>query len=100
MSAIYGGQANKKANRNLFYLVQHLEATDDVLVTPVQITVLDGEGCVLETGQAVRVEGDWWESASPAHGKTVIAEAWDLPGNVTKLVLYPHPASPKYDTKI
>jgi hypothetical protein len=64
-----------------------VEATDDVLVTRVQITILDDEGCVLEAGQAVRNDGDWWEFASPVHGKTIIAEAWDLPGNVTKLVL-------------
>jgi hypothetical protein len=64
-----------------------VEATDDVLVTRVQITILDDEGCVLEKGEAVRTEGDWWEFVSPAVGKTVIAEARDLPGNVTKLVL-------------
>ena len=64
-----------------------VEASDDVLVTRVQITILDNEGCVLEKGEAVRKEGDWWEFVSPAVGKTVIAEARDLPGNVTKLVL-------------
>ena len=32
-----------------------VEARDDVLVTKVQVTVLDGEGCVLVTGEAVRV---------------------------------------------
>jgi hypothetical protein len=64
-----------------------VEARDDVLVTKVQVTVLDAESRVLETGEAVRGEGDWWEFASRAEGKTVIAEARDLPGNVTKLVL-------------
>jgi hypothetical protein len=64
-----------------------VEATDDVLVTKVQVTILDEAGCVLETGDAVREEGDWWEFVSPAVGKTVIAEAWDLPGNITRLVL-------------
>jgi hypothetical protein len=64
-----------------------VEASDDVRVTKVRVTVLDAESRVLETGEAVRDEGDWWEFASRAEGKTVIAEAWDLPGNVTKLVL-------------
>ena len=64
-----------------------VEARDDVLVTKVQVTVLDGEGGVLVTGEAVRREGDWWEFASPVVGKTVIAEARDLPGHVTKLAL-------------
>ena len=64
-----------------------VEASDDVLVTRVKITILDNEGCVLETGEATRKEGDWWEFASPAVGKTVVAEARDLPGNVTKLML-------------
>jgi hypothetical protein len=64
-----------------------VEASDDVLVTRVQVTILDNEGRVLEAGEAVREEGDWWEYASRAVGKTVIAEARDLPGNATKLVL-------------
>ena len=64
-----------------------VDATDDVLVTKVCVTLLDGEGCVLEKGEAVREEGDWWEFVTPLVGKTVIAEARDLPGNVTKLVL-------------
>ena len=64
-----------------------VEATDDVRVTRVNVTILDGAGCILETGEAVRTEGDWWVFLSPAVGKTVIAEARDLPGNRTKLVL-------------
>lgn len=73
-------------------LVQHegriwVDASDDVRVTKVRITVLDGESRVLEAGEAVRCEDDWWEFPSRAEAKTIIAEAWDLPGNVTKLVL-------------
>jgi len=64
-----------------------VEASDDVLVSRVQITILDNGGCVLAAGEATRREGDWWEFISPVIGKTVIAEARDLPGNVTKLVL-------------
>lgn len=64
-----------------------VDARDNVRVTRVRVTVLDAERRVLETGEAVRDEQDWWEFACRADGKTVIAEAWDLPGNVTKLVL-------------
>jgi hypothetical protein len=64
-----------------------VEASDDVLVTKVKVTVLDDESRVLETGEAVREQDDWWEFASQTEGKTIVAEAWDLPGNVTKLVL-------------
>ena len=64
-----------------------VEATDDVLVTRVKVTIFDGEGRKLEAGEAVRKEGDWWEFVSPAVGKTVIAEARDLPGNITRLAL-------------
>jgi hypothetical protein len=64
-----------------------VDASDDVRVTKVQVTVLDDESRVLETGNAVQGEDGWWQFAPRAQGKTVIAEAWDLPGNVTKLVL-------------
>ena len=58
------------------------------MVKKVRVTVLDGpEGNVLETGEAVRGKGDWWVFASKTEGKTIVAEAWDLPGNVTRFVL-------------
>jgi len=63
-----------------------VNASDNVLVTRVQVTVLDNEGKVLEQGEAVRSEGDWWEFASQSAGKSILAEAWDLPNNVTKFV--------------
>jgi hypothetical protein len=63
-----------------------VEATDNILVTRVRVTVLDKEGGVLETGEALRGEGDVWEFASRTEGKTITAEAWDLAGNVTKLM--------------
>src|SRR5688572_16068540 len=56
-----------------------VEATDDVLVTSVRVIILDDGGGVLATGDAVREEGDWWGFLSPMVGKTVIAEARDLP---------------------
>ena len=62
-----------------------VEATDNVGVTKVRVTVLDEGGAVLESGDAALSGQNWWEFASHAPGKTVIAEAWDLPGNVAKL---------------
>jgi hypothetical protein len=63
-----------------------VEARDDVLVTKVQVTVLDEGEQVLEKGEAIRSHGDWWEFPSHARGSTIIAEAWDLPGHVGKLI--------------
>lgn len=64
-----------------------MEASDKIMVTRVHVTVRDDEGSVLEKGEAMRKKGNWWEFASRAEGRTITAEAWDLPGNVTKLVL-------------
>jgi hypothetical protein len=64
-----------------------VEASDNILVTRVRVTVLDQDGGVLERGEAVRGEGDWWEFASQAEGAKVIAEAWDLPKNVTEFIV-------------
>lgn len=64
-----------------------VEATDNVLVAKVQVTILDEQGTPLEKGEATKAEGDWWEFTSNTDGKTLIAEAWDLPNNVTKFVV-------------
>jgi len=64
-----------------------VEASDTVMVAKVVITILDEKGMMLENGEAIRAEGDWWEYAPSAKGKTITAEAWDLAGNVTKSVL-------------
>jgi hypothetical protein len=63
-----------------------VEASDNVMVTKVVVTVLDNDGTVLEKGEAVRGEGDWWEYVPKTMGKTITAEAWDLAGNVTKFM--------------
>src|SRR6266542_4065667 len=55
-------------------------ASDNVMVTRVQVTVLDEEGGIRERGEGVRGEGDKWDYVSNAAGK-VMAEAWDLAGN-------------------
>jgi len=56
-----------------------IEATDNVLVTKVIVTVLDAKERVLEKGEAMPIKG-FWEYIPAAHGK-VIAEAHDLAGN-------------------
>lgn len=63
-----------------------VEASDNIMVTRVQVAVLTQDGVVLESGDAVRDESDWWEFASQAAGTTIVAEAWDRPGNVAKFV--------------
>ena len=64
-----------------------VDASDNVMVAKVRVTILDAEGKVLEQGQAVQAEGPstrsasaWWEYVSSKEGK-VVAEAWDLAGN-------------------
>jgi hypothetical protein len=63
--------------------VIRVQATDDAMVASVQVTILDEKGKVLEKGEAIRKKGDWWEYAPGAQG-SVVAEARDLAGNVTK----------------
>lgn len=63
-----------------------VNATDDVRVARVKLSVIDEDGQVLEAGEAIQLASDWWEFASQAEGKRVIAEAWDLPGNMTRFV--------------
>ena len=58
-----------------------VEASDNVMVTRVQVTVLDEKGKVVEKGKAVKADERWWEYVTSADGK-VMAEAWDLAGNV------------------
>lgn len=63
-------------------------ASDNVMVTKVQVMVLDEEGKVREKGEAIRekgirkegIGGDWWEYTPTAAGKVVV-EARDLAGN-------------------
>ena len=64
-----------------------VEASDNIMVAKVYVTIFDEAGDVLEMGDAVRREADWWEFASHAEGKTIKAEAWNLTGHVTKVVV-------------
>ena len=65
----------------------HVEASDNVMVAKVVVTVLDAQGTVLEQAEAIRGEGNWWEYVPKMTGSTITAEAHDLAGNVTKSVL-------------
>ena len=60
-----------------------VEASDNVMVVKVRVTILDAQEKALEQGQAVQAEGNWWECVLSKDGK-VVAEAWDLAGNVAR----------------
>ncbi len=64
-----------------------VEATDNIMVAKVRVTIRDEAGKILEYGDAVRGEADWWEYPTQAEGKKIIAEAWDLADNRVKFVV-------------
>jgi hypothetical protein len=63
-----------------------VEASDNVMVATVQVTVFDEDGTILEKGEATRGQENWWEFAAHIQGKKVVAEASDLAQNVTRFV--------------
>ena len=64
-----------------------VEASDNVMVAKVEIIILDERGEIIEQGEALRVQGDWWEYLPKCTGKNITAAAWDLAANVTKAVV-------------
>ena len=60
-----------------------VRSTDNVMVTKVQVTILDEAGEIREKGEATKGQGDWWDYVPGAEGR-ILAEAWDLAGNVTR----------------
>jgi len=60
-----------------------IQASDDVMVTSVQVMILDGQGKVVEKGEGIRKKGDWWEYVPTTEGKVVV-EARDLAGNFVR----------------
>jgi hypothetical protein len=64
-----------------------VQASDNVMVARLEVTILDEAGEILEQGEAIRLQGDWWEYVPECAGKTITAAAWDLAGNVAKAEL-------------
>ena len=60
-----------------------VDATDNVLVTTVVITIVDKQGQILEQGEASLIDDAWWEYHTDVDG-TILVEAFDLAGNCTK----------------
>lgn len=60
-----------------------VQATDNVQVTRVLITISDEHGNTLERGEAVLAPENWWEYKPAAQG-SLFVQAFDLPGNVAK----------------
>ena len=62
-----------------------IDASDNVLVTKVVITISDERGQTLEQGEAKLINDAWWEYATTAPGEAKITvEAFDLAGNLTR----------------
>jgi hypothetical protein len=62
-----------------------VEASDNVLVARVVITVTDDHGQRIEQGEAARMDDTGWEYITSApEGATILVEAFDLPGNVAR----------------
>ena len=60
-----------------------VDATDNVLVTNVVITISDEQGQTLEQGEAALVDDAWWEYPTDIDG-TILIEVFDLAGNCTR----------------
>lgn len=69
----------KHKDRRIF-----VEVSDNVLVTKVVFTLLDEEGKIIEEGEGLRGNGNWWEYLPDLTGKIITVQAWDMAGNVTK----------------
>lgn len=63
--------------------VIQVRASDNVMVTKVEVTIHDEAGQVLAKGLAVAIRDDIWECALDATG-SVMVRVWDLAGNVTE----------------
>ena len=56
-----------------------------MMVTSVQLMILDEQGNVVEKGEATKGGGDWWEYEPGTEGKMIV-EARDLAGNVMEAI--------------
>jgi hypothetical protein len=63
-----------------------VNAWDEIIVAGVRVLVHDGQGKLVESGDAVQQQKDWWEYIPKCAGR-VSAFAWDLPGNKARIEL-------------
>jgi hypothetical protein len=49
------------------------------MVARVRVTIRDEQGQVIERGEATKGKGNWWKFMPQTMGKSILAEAWDLP---------------------
>ena len=61
----------------------NIQASDDVKVAKVAVTILDVDGNVLEQGEATQIDEKLWRYESGQEGRLLV-EARDLPGNVVR----------------
>jgi hypothetical protein len=64
-----------------------VDATDNIGVVRVWVTIRDEQGKAIETAEATRGRGNWWKFTPQTEGGSILAEAWDLPENRSSLVL-------------
>lgn len=60
-----------------------VRASDNVMVTRVEVAIRDEAGNMLAKGAAIQTGEDLWEFVTNAEGKVTV-KAWDLAGNVAE----------------
>ena len=63
-----------------------VNAWDEIMVAGVRVMVHDEQGKLVEAGDAVQQQKDWWVYEPKSAGR-VSATAWDLPGNKARIEL-------------
>jgi len=63
-----------------------VNASDEIQVAGVRVSVRNEKGRLLEAGDAKQVKKDWWEYIPRNKGR-VSASAWDIPGNKVRMEL-------------
>jgi len=67
-----------------------VKVQDDTFVAGVHVAIHDGNGDIVEQGQALQTDGLWWEYTTTAQVSgglgAVTATAKDLPGNNHQLI--------------
>src|SRR5687768_34622 len=51
-----------------------VEPTDNIMVARVQVTSRNGQGQVIEKGEATQGKGNWWKFKPHVNGKSILAE--------------------------